>query len=39
MQMNTNNKNVRLQEHVVLLTVMEHAEYLIKELKRSQIRT
>jgi len=30
--MNTNNRNVRLQEHVVLLTVMEHAEDLIKKL-------
>jgi hypothetical protein len=27
--MNTNNINVRLQQHVVLLTVMEHAEDLI----------
>ena len=28
--MNTNNRNVRLQQHVVLLTVMEPAEDLIK---------
>ena len=27
--MNTNNRNVRLQQHVVLLTVMERAEDLI----------
>ena len=32
--MNTNNnRNVRLQQHVVLLTVMEHAEDLIKKIK------
>jgi len=29
--MNTNNRNVRLQYHVVLLTVMEQAEDLIKK--------
>ena len=29
--MNTNNRNVRLQQRVVLLTVMEQAEYLIKK--------
>ena len=29
MEMNTNNRNVRLQQHVVLLTVMERAEDLI----------
>ena len=33
--MNTNNRNVRLQEHVVLLTVMEHAEHLIIIKKNS----
>jgi len=30
--MNTNNRNVRLQLHVVLLTVMEHDEDLIKKV-------
>jgi hypothetical protein len=29
--MNTNNRMVWLQQHVVLLTVMEHAEDLIKK--------
>jgi len=29
--MNTNNRNVRLLQDVVLLTVMEHAENLIKK--------
>ena len=29
--MNTDNKTVRLQQHVVLLTVMEHAQNLIKK--------
>ena len=32
--MDTNNRNVRLQQDVVLLTVMEHAEGLIKELNK-----
>jgi len=32
--MNTNNRNVRLQQHVVLLTVMEHAEGLTKKIKK-----
>jgi hypothetical protein len=31
MRMKTNNRNVRLQQHVILLTVMEHAEDLIKK--------
>jgi hypothetical protein len=30
--MNTNNRNVTLQQHVVLLTVMEHAEDSIKKI-------
>jgi len=30
--MNTNNRNVKLQQHVVLLTVMERAEYLMKKI-------
>jgi hypothetical protein len=29
--MNTNDRNVRLQQHVLLLNVMEHAEDLIKK--------
>ena len=29
--MNTNNINVRLQQHVVLFTVMEHAEDVIEK--------
>jgi hypothetical protein len=29
--MNTNNRNVKLQKLVVLLTVMEHGEDLIKK--------
>ena len=29
--MNTNNRNVRLQQHVVLLTILEHGEYLINK--------
>jgi len=29
--MNTKSRNVRLQEHVVFFTVMEHAEDLIKK--------
>jgi hypothetical protein len=29
MLMNTSNRNVRLQQHVILLIVMEHAEDLI----------
>ena len=29
--MNTNNRNVRLQQHVALLTVMGHAEDFIKK--------
>ena len=48
--MNTNNRNVRLQQHVVLLTVMEHAEeltnkknthtqYIILEHLRIYVRT
>ena len=32
MQMNTNNRTVRLQQHVVLLTVMERAGDLIKKI-------
>ena len=32
---NTNNRNVRLQQHVVLLTVMELAEELIIKKKSS----
>jgi len=34
--MNTNNRNVRLQQHVVLLNVMEHAEDLIKKVKKKK---
>jgi hypothetical protein len=34
--MNTNNRIVGLQQHVVLLTVMEHAEDLIK-IKKIEI--
>ena len=30
--MNTNNRNVRLQQHVILLTVMERDKYLIKNI-------
>ena len=30
-EMSTNNRNVRLQQHVVLLTVMERAEDLINK--------
>ena len=33
--MNSNNRNVRLQQHVVLLTVMEHAEDLIGKARTS----
>jgi len=32
--MNTNNRNVRVKQHAVLLTVLEHAEDLIKKTKR-----
>ena len=35
--MNTDNRNVRLQQHVVLLTVTERAEGLMKKLGRFKL--
>ena len=37
--MSTNNRNVGLQQHVVLLTVMERAEDLIKNLNPTILYT